>query len=84
MTTALPDDEPDVRVCRSKLGGDVWFCYSLDGSAGDLTDWEHPGRLRTVQRYAADVHGDGQSVRWERVDEDTWRMRVAGGLAILR
>lgn len=70
----LRDDEPDIRVIRSDLDPNVWVCFPQEGSY-DLSDFMHPGRLRSVQRYAVTMHANGRRVRWHRLDEDTWQMR---------
>jgi hypothetical protein len=71
----LRDDEPDVVVVRSKLDREVWACWYTDGD-WDMTDLEHPGRLRDVKEYAKRTHAGGRPVRWVREDDDNWRMRI--------
>lgn len=67
-----------VRVCRSDLDRDVWYTYASasDGfEAGlDLIDFTNPGRLRAVQRYAAQRYTDTKQARWKRIDADTYEM----------
>lgn len=77
--TELRDDEPVVFVRRSRIDPTVWYCIGFDGTVGDQSDWECPGRLRLVKEHAAESHGCGADVRWERVDRDTYQMRMPGG-----
>lgn len=64
-----------VYVCRSRLDSAVWFIYAYaDGFAIDLSDFESPGRLRAVQRFAAERYSRGKRVQWQRVDADTYEL----------
>ena len=64
----------DVLVCRSKLDPGVWFVYA-SGADNDLSDFEHPGRLRAVRRWAAEKYaGQATSARWVRLDSDTFQL----------
>jgi hypothetical protein len=71
----LREDEPDVTVIRSSIDPDIWICYAV-GDAIDLSDFAAPGRIQAVKRYTEQRYACGSRVRWERVDEDTWRMRL--------
>lgn len=67
-----------VMVCRSKLDDTVWFTYAYaDGFAIDLADFESPGRLRAVQRFAERRYARNRPARWRRVDTDTYEMVIA-------
>jgi hypothetical protein len=76
MDIKLRPDEPDVQVCRSALDPAVWFCLDMDGTEGDMRSWENPGRLRLVKRWAEGQWGEGRPVRWQRIDADTYQMRI--------
>lgn len=69
-----------VQVCRSALDRAVWFTYAAAEpgveSSLNLSDFEHPGRLRAVQRFAAERYAQGQTTRWVRVDDDTYELDV--------
>lgn len=62
----------DAWVCRSLLDRKVWFTHADEHD--DLSDYEHPGGLRAVKRYAASRYGGGQPTRWKVVNPDTWEL----------
>lgn len=71
--STLPPD-PDILVMRSRLDPDVWVCVPSKFVGATTADLLCPGRLRAVKRFAEDRFGDGEPVRWERRDPDTWEM----------
>jgi len=72
----LHDYEPDVQVCRSIIDDSTWYCYDMDGTRGDMTSWSAPGPVRKVKRWAEQQFARGQRVRWQRIDGDTWQLRI--------
>lgn len=72
MNRCEDDIEWEVFVCRSLLDETVWFTHTDE--RGDLTDYEHPGRLRAVQRYATDRYGGGRPTQWKAINPDTWQL----------
>lgn len=71
--TNVDPESSGIVIFRSKLDPDVWVPLTEDG---DLSNFESPGRIRAVKRWCEDhphVRG-ATSLRWVRVDEDTWSL----------